>query len=255
MNIKTKILRLKTALLLCCLPLSLSAYTLTEEEKEEWLFDDSDILSQDVNEGQLEFLVKPPKKIVHHHHNSIVITPQSLKDGWVQLKQCHANLDKVPALQIVFNKERIRNLRVVEQKNVAQAWATTDTIQLRHISAEAKLCLSAEVKTLTNNQDGTYSMASGPYMRRFLDGFYPMRVSADVKLDTRDLCLAALTPDSQQGFEVWNEERTIHYNAWFEGKLYTNFTFFSLFNEDQHRGNSKNTPIHCDRDEVVASTG
>lgn len=249
MRKKNNTLRLHVLILLCSIPLALSAYNMTEKEREEWLFDDSDILSQNVNEGQLHFLLNPPKKIVHHHHNSIVITQQSLKDGWVQLRQCHANLDKVPALQIVFNETRVRNLQVTEQHNVAQAWASKGTIQIRHISAEAKVCLSAEVKSLVDNQDGTYSMQSGPYMRRFLDGFYPMRVSGDVKVDTADLCLADLTPGKQHGFKVWNAAHSIHFDALFEGKLYTQFTFFSLLGESPRAG----TSVHCYGDEVVAS--
>ena len=54
-----------------------------------------------VNEGKLSFLAEPPPKAVHHHHNDIVIGPESLREGWVRLEQCHEHLDAVPRAEVV----------------------------------------------------------------------------------------------------------------------------------------------------------
>lgn len=239
--------------ILASFPICLQSMTLTEQQREEWFYDDSDILAQDVNEGQLEFLVAPLKKAVHHHYNKLTITQQSMLDGWVKLEQCHENLDKVPALQIVFNKQRVRNLKLEKYQNIERAWVKDGNVQLRNIHAKAYLCLSAETRTLVNNQDGTFSMQNGPFMRRFLDGYYPMHVSADINVQTDQLCVAQLTPEKQAGFDVWDAGRNVHYDAWFEGKLYTVMTFFSLPTETS-TFSSKIEPVLCDQDDVIAST-
>ena len=207
--------------------LSASAEPLTPEQQEEWLFDDSDSLIEEVNEGTLVFLDKPPARVVHHHANRVVIDQESIDDGWVKLSQCHTNLDKVSLAQIVFRPDRVRNLRVSSVKNIDEAWVEGASVQLRDISDNAKLCIDAETRVFVYNGDGTFSLRSGPYMRRFLDGFYPMRVSMEVTLATDKLRFADISPAVQKGFAVAHNNGTITYDAWFEGRLNTEIRFFS----------------------------
>ncbi|MFZ5558712.1 MAG: hypothetical protein ACOZDY_18685 [Pseudomonadota bacterium] len=179
----------------------------------------------EVNEGRLVFLDQPPLKPVHHHHNAIQISERSLEDGWTVLTQCHENLDRVPATQIVFNPERIRNLEVVKAGNVGRAWVEGPSVQLRDVGAEAEVCLRAEALALRNHGDGTYTLSNGPFMRRFLDGYYPMRVSASVRLLTPHIRFVAIEPAPQRGFRVWELADGINYDAWFEGRLFTVIRF------------------------------
>jgi hypothetical protein len=218
-------------LLGCALPLlftvSAMAEPLTAEQQEEWLFDDTDSLIDEVNEGELVFLENPPDKVVHHHANRVVITQESIDEGWVRLSQCHSNLDKVSQAQIVFRPDRVRKLKVSRVANIASARVEGATVQLRDISANAQLCVDAETRVFVYNGDGTFSLRSGPYMRRFLDGFYPMRVSMEVTLATDKLRFADISPAAQKGFAVEQRNGAIHYDAWFEGRLNTEIRFYS----------------------------
>jgi hypothetical protein len=185
----------------------------------------ADKSANDVNEGGLVFLEEPPGKPVHHHRNAVQITERSLDDGWTVLHQCHENLDQVPATQIVFNAERVRNLEVVKAGNVGRAWVDGPSVQLRDVGPGAKVCLRAETLALRNHGDGTYSLNSGPFMRRFLDGYYPMRVSMSVELLTPEIRIVGIEPPPQRGFRVQQRPDRIAYDTWFEGRLFTEIRF------------------------------
>jgi hypothetical protein len=181
--------------------------------------------ASEVNEGSLVFLDHLPIKPVHHQHNTIRISERSLDDGWTVLEQCHENLDQVPATQIVFNPERVRNLEVVKAVNVGRAWVEGPSVQLQNVGAGAEVCLRADALALRNHGDGTYTLTNGPFMRRFLDGYYPMRVSASVKLLTPHIRFVRIEPAPQTGFRVWELADGINYDAWFEGRLRTVIRF------------------------------
>ncbi len=205
----------------------LHAQQMTPQEMEEWLFDDSDSLAAEVNEGELVFLDASPEKNVHHHQNQLIVSNDSVDNGWVKLIQCHTNLDKVGLAQILFRHDRVRKLRVTEVRNIDRAWVEGPSIQLENIHDNARLCIGAETRSFVYNGDGSFSLHNGPYMRRFLDGYYPMRVSLDVTVKTDKLRFADISPNSGKGFRVWQGHNTVHYDAWFEGKLRTEIRFYS----------------------------
>lgn len=219
------------AFLLFILTLSVSALAArepTEEELEKWLNSDEPDLEQqalDVNEGELEFLPQLPAKTVHHHHNTIIISPRSLYDGWVYLKQCHENLDQVALAQVVFRKDRARKLKVRFAENIGRAWVEGPTIQLKDVGKDARLCLELETRSLENLGDGTLVIRNGPYMRRFLDGYYPMHVSVDVIYTSKLIQLLSTTPEMQDGFRVWHSDNSVHIDSWFKGRLSTEIHF------------------------------
>jgi hypothetical protein len=64
-------------------------------------------------------------------------------------------------------------------------------------------------------------------MRRFLDGYYPMRVSMKIDFADSGLRLIAMKPERQQGFEVKEQNGSLAFDAWFEGRLRTEFLFRS----------------------------
>lgn len=179
----------------------------------------------EVNEGELRFLATPPAKPVHHHHNSIVIRPDSLTSGWVGLEQCHRHLDAVASLQIVYRPERIRALTILQSENIGRAWVQENTVQMEDIARGASICIRGETLALHNEGDGIYSLANGPYMRQFLDGFYPMRVSMRVRIEHPGLRFLDLTPPAQPGFTVEATAAEVGYDAWFEGRLNTLIRF------------------------------
>jgi hypothetical protein len=191
-----------------------------DEEWERFLNDDSEARALAVNEGDLEFLSSPPDKPPHILHNKFTIKSQSLEDGWIDLVQCHENLDKVPDAQILYHGRRTRNIEVVSSSGLDRAWVKDNSVQLKNITSdEASVCVKAQVHSLYPNYDGTYSMRNGPFHRRFLDGYYPMRVTMDVTLPEGELTFGMITPVEQEGFRVDHDSKSMQVDALFVGKL------------------------------------
>lgn len=175
----------------------------------------------EVNEGELRFLDKAPETPVHHHQNRITLTAESISTGWARLEQCHSHIDAVPSSQVVYSRERIRDLRVVRAENIGKAWVQDNTVQMENVGHAAVLCVEAETRTLAADDRGGYVLRNGPYMRRFLDGYYPMRVSMTVRLATPKLAYAGIEPGPTRGFKVEVEPGEVRYEALFEGRLRT----------------------------------
>lgn len=200
----------------------------TEEELERWFNSDEFALpvsTREVNEGRLVFITSPKNEALHHHHNNMTIFPRSLHDGWVMMEQCHTNLDKVAAAQIVFAKDRVRDIRLVTFRNMGKAWVEGATVQMTDIKANAHLCMMAWTRALFINDDGSYSLRNGPFMRRFLDGYFPLRVSMVIDYAGTGLKPTVVSPARQKGFSIWRKKDSIGFDAVFEGKLRTEFSF------------------------------
>jgi hypothetical protein len=178
-----------------------------------------------VNEGELHFLSEPPRQVVHHHSNRILITASSLDQGWVVLEQCHSHLDAVPATEVVYRPERVRALRIIAATNIGKSWVEGASVQLRDVGPQAGVCISAESRALNALAGGGYRLRNGPYMRRFLDGYYPMRVSLDIRYPDDLIRWVASAPPDQAGFRIDAVPGRIQADAWFEGKLFTRFDF------------------------------
>lgn len=204
------------ASLLLCLGSSLALAETTDAE-----FDGT----ATVNEGPLRFLAAPPAKAVHHHQNRIRIEADSLASGWVSLAQCHDHLDAVPRAQITFREGFVRKLRIDLASGIGAAWVEGASVQLEKVAPGARLCLSAETRALRETGDGSFALANGPYMRRFLDGYYPMRVTLDVVYPQARLSLAGVSPRQQPGLAIVKRPGEIRLDALFEGELRTLIEF------------------------------
>lgn len=198
------------------------------DTEQDW-FDRAVAESTDrVNEGRLVFLDSAPKKPAHFQQNHVVIAEHSLDDGWVDLHQCHDSLDAVPRSQIVFHKERSRALRVTRAEGVGRIWVEGHTVQLENTGHDARVCLSVETQALERGAGGEFSLRNGPYMRRFLDGYYPMHVATRITMATPRLDYASMTPLAQPGLRIWQEGRDVLFDALFEGRLVTRMLFRSV---------------------------
>jgi hypothetical protein len=222
-------MRFTSAALLLAFGLLASSHALpqkmTQQELEDWFNDDSAARIAAVNDGNLVFLRQPPTKPVHHHHNIITVTDDTVASGWAELSQCHEHLDKVPATQIVFRPERVRDLEIVSYQGIGQAWVEGASVQLREIGPDARICLKLQSQVMFLNTDGTYHVNNGPFMRRFFDGYYPMHVSMEVQLHTDKLRYLDITPAQQDGFKVTATRRLVKFDVWFEGRLQTLIRF------------------------------
>ena len=208
----------------------LIAKEMSAEELEKWFASDElhppSFQTSEVNEGDLVFLRQIPVADVHHHQNRLIIDSNSLASGWVRLQQCHNNLDRVGRAQILFRKDKVKHIKIISSDNIEEAWVEGNSVQLVNISEQAELCVEAVSRALVANKDGSFSLRNGPFMRRFLDGYYPMHVSMQVSYSGTGLQLASVTPASQQGFRVWQKPEQISYEAWFEGRLKTELRFY-----------------------------
>jgi len=200
---------------------------MSAEELEKWFNSDEDIVDpiKLINEGELVFLKKKPELEPHQARHTITILPGSLKDGWVTLNQCHANLDVMPAAQVVFQGKRVRNLKILSSTNIGKTWIEDKTIQLKNVQKNATVCLEVETKALWKNTDGSYTLKTGPYQRKFLDGYFPMRLLLEVNYPENRLTFKQSTPKIQAGFSVTHDNGIIKVNALFEGLLYTQLLF------------------------------
>lgn len=182
-----------------------------------------------VNEGTLQFLSVPPKETVHHHQNRITITEQSLVDGWVKLEQCHYHLDPVSAIEIVYNESRIRDLSITSSNHIGASRVVGSTVQIVDVEKNGEICIHAESKALQHLADNYFLLKNGPFMRRFLDGFYPMQISIEVTFPKK-IKLIDVFPDRSSGAMIKTGVQTALLEGWFEGKLYTQFRFCSREN-------------------------
>jgi hypothetical protein len=197
---------------------ALPAWASTEEE----LFFKS---IADVNEGELHFLTEMPARPVHHHQNRITIDDASLETGWVHLEQCHRHLDPVPNSQVVYRQDFIRDLRLVRYEGIGRAWVQDHTVQLENVGPDALLCIQADTLALSPHEADGPVLRNGPYMRRFLDGYYPMRVSLQVHLATDRIRFNTVSPAPQPGLALVVQDQDIKLEATFEGQLRTEMRF------------------------------
>ena len=207
---------------------NLLAQEYSQQELESWFNGPPEASAADVNEGELNFLSIRPQKPVHHHHNVLTINDQTVLDGWAALRQCHSNLDKVPATQIVFREDRIRDLRILSFSGIEAAWVEGGTVQLKQVGENAKICVGLKSKVLYKQPDGNLHIANGPFMRKFLDGYYPMHVSMEVIMKTKKLRFVDITPTIQNGFKVSVAAHLVTFDAWFEGRLTTLLRFRAI---------------------------
>ena len=200
-----------------------------EAELERWLESDEplspSVSTANVNEGELVFLARPPVRPVHHHFQHLTLDVQSRETGWVRMEQCHENLDRVPATQIVFRPGRVQDLAITRARGIGRAWVEGDTVQLENVGRDARLCLRGRIRALTALPDGAWRLCNGPYMRRFLDGYYPMRVTVVIDFAGADLRPVRIRPPAQPGFRVEQAPGRLRLEAWFEGRLQTEIRF------------------------------
>jgi hypothetical protein len=215
-----------------------TASTWAAPSEEELFFKNID----EVNEGELRFLDKTPQGKLHHHRNHITLAADSLASGWVRLEQCHEHLDAVPSSQIVYSEDRIRSLRIIRSEHIERAWVEGHSVQMRNIQRDAVVCIEAESRALLKDTAEAYILRNGPYMRRFLDGYYPMRVTMTVSLGDSGLRFDSLAPAEQPGFSVRIGQDEVGYDTWFEGRLITAIRFVPRDRADTRMPPALQTP-------------
>jgi hypothetical protein len=136
---------------------------------------------EDIAGRELRFLPGPPTGSVPYHTKHITLRQASLRTGWVTHEQCHYHLDQVAALEVVFKPGHVRHLAITRADHIGKAWIENASVQLQQVGDDAVLCLSSDSHALRRDDGAdTYTLTTGPYMRRFLDGYFPLRVTLTV---------------------------------------------------------------------------
>ena len=193
------------------------------DEERAWLEADED--TSQVSEGELRFLTNATGEETLHIRNQITILPTSLIDGWVALKQCHHNLTPLPELQITYRYRAIRNLAIASSDGIGRAWISEQSVQMENIEKSASICIVAEVQIMRRSDDDHYLINNGPFHLRFLDGYYPLRLTLAISYPENSLITTGVTPEPQPGVTVEEEPGKIVLDTRFEGMLYTEFRF------------------------------
>ncbi len=173
------------------------------------------------NRGTLSFLSDATGARMHHHENQITLAASSLEDGWVRLRQCHHDIDRVSRAQILYNAATTRDLEIETHSNIGETWVEGASVQLRGVEPDAELCVRARSRMLAAKEDGGYVLENGPFMRRFLDGYFPMRVTLAVSWGDLGLSLSHSEPLAQPGFTVTESRHGVIIDTTFEGRLKT----------------------------------
>lgn len=210
---------------------TLSDEELSAEEKA-WLEDDSGLNTALVNEGQLTFVDPELTAGKYALFNQIRFLGDSMQSRQIAFTQCHKHLDAIRAIDIVYNAQTISDLQVTSSKNIENYQVENDKVELYQVGKDAEICISGKSKTLSYNPESQlWELQRGPYMRKFLDGYYPMHLQESIQLsnsefDFQQIHLAGntqLKPLTQ--IEQNGEGKTITLNYYFEGRLQPTYQF------------------------------
>ncbi|HEY9199308.1 MAG TPA: hypothetical protein VIR60_08075, partial [Gammaproteobacteria bacterium] len=136
--------------------------------------------ARNVNAGELEFLTGPAPANELHTRMTLNLPAQNPAEAWVDMHQCQSGLDAMALSEIVYRYSDLRDLRVTRTRGIESARVENQSVQLRGVHADAEICVAAQVKILRRLESGLYRISSGPYHRRFFDGYFPMRLSLEV---------------------------------------------------------------------------
>ena len=198
----------------------------TPEEFEAWP-EFRDTPTREINEGELTFLTSPPDRRILQTRNWLTIDADSLESGWVNLHQCQGNLDPVPDVEIVYRFDSIRNLQVLSAEGMTSAVVKNGSVQMKNVQRDAEVCIKAEVQVLKMTGAGRYQLTSGPFHRRFLDGYYPIQLDYWLHYPVELLELESVKPVAEPGLAINRQPGELRIDALFEGNLTIELRFSS----------------------------
>ncbi|MBE0493708.1 MAG: alpha/beta hydrolase [Thiomicrospira sp.] len=197
-------------------------YSDLSPQERAWLLDDSELneLVSALDSMIIETRFTPPFDLAEHYYmtNQIDLNNQSLSTGWAKLTQCHYNLDPVARLQIVYHPEHTKNLIILEDHAIDVSWVEGKSIQMNGLQKGAKICVQADTYALTPQTNG-YKIERGPFMRKFLDGYYPLHVELQINWAGLPLEVSEIFPTPQTGVEVAFNGQSLRLGYWFRGEL------------------------------------
>ena len=195
--------------------------SLFERDLDEWFYDEESSQPDEIriNYGELRFLTQPPEKRAPYSQNLLTISAQSLLNGWVKIEQCHTGLDPMHMVEIVYGYKQMRGLIITKVRGIGQAWVEGQSVQLKEVTLTAELCVQLEARILHKRDSGGWVLRNGPYQRRFLDSYFPLRLTLRVNFPGGLLQYIGSQPREPEGLGVLAETDSVVFAAWFEGQL------------------------------------
>ncbi len=221
-------MRLSFVYALLFILLAISSYALgdmTLEEREAWFDNDEIAPALPTSEGELKFLTELPHKPPTHSYNKITISERSIKTGWVELYQCYSQLDPVSETVIAYQYKTMRSFVIQSKNNIGEVTIKGQSVELIDVQKMAKLCISAEIKIFYQNKKGRFSLVNGPFHRKFLDSYFPYKVTLDIDYPSSKIQFVKSVPASQKGFHIEQKQNNLFIESLFVGKLNTKFEF------------------------------
>jgi hypothetical protein len=172
-----------------------------------------------INAGSLEFHATAPDTRIHRLYNRLDIDADSLASGYAELHQCHENLDPIRRAEVSYRYKRMQGLRLESWEGIGSAWVENNSVQMIDVTEGAKLCIRARVGVLHTREGGAYLLRSGPFHRRFLDGYFPMQVQLDIRYPAALLRFVGIDPAPQPGFALRESPDGLEVKALFSGML------------------------------------
>lgn len=180
----------------------------------------------EIGDERFQPLTEPLRDPPFLHRKVLTISTNTLRDGWVTNFQCHGNFAKVPALQIVFRPNAVRNIKLVQIYRIGKAWVEGATIQLEDVATHSQLCFRSENRIVERDRyTGLYRLKAGPFYYRFLDGYFPMKVDLTIRYPEKVLELYQISPDTEPGISVTRKNGQVHLSSLFQGKLWVEVLF------------------------------
>lgn len=189
----------------------------------DWLEDDWEDRVDELSEGELIWYTNEPGPDTSRMQLAIRFKEDSHHHGWLEVRQCHSKLAKAPAVQMVFEDRAVRSLKIEQATNIGKAYIEDDTVQLSDIGNGARICVSSEQQVLHQLDKHHWALVSGPFQRRFLDGFYPMYVEVDVYWQKDNWRFMHSRPTSGPDISVHTGQLSMR--AHFSGRLKTALVF------------------------------
>lgn len=202
-------------------PAFLPAQELSEEELERWFEGDEQAQPYPNYSGSevLQFIAPLKERQIPFSQTRLLLSRHSKESGWVAIEQCHDGLDAVPNAEVVYRFEQMRGLRITEAEGIAVARVEGQSVQLRDVERGARLCVEMEAKILRAEEGGRYLLRYGPFMRKFLDSYFPMHVALAVSYPAEQLRVDSVMPAPGSNYLLSQQAGLLTLDAWFRGKL------------------------------------
>lgn len=173
---------------------------LTPEERA-FLENDSFFKAMAVNEGELTWVAPEKTDNQYALFNKLILNDESLKTGRVEFEQCHTNLDEISAIDIVYNAKTTQSLELLSKSKIQRVAILPAKAELYGVQKGAEVCLKGTLNLLAKTATGRWQLPRGPYMRKFLDGYYPMHVQESLSWQN--------TPLEWQGIAFANADKSL----------------------------------------------